>query len=83
MGALNEIIRLESSSTIYKILKSEENTKYIQNVIQNEYINPFGLIEENGKNKLVNFCSGIPIDMADHMLYMFSIGKTLCESFRK
>ena len=47
MKALFEMTGLESRSTVYKelrrqqILKSEENIQMVQNVIENEYLNPF------------------------------------------
>ena len=47
MKALIEMTGLESRSTVYKelrrqqILKSEENVQMVQNVIENEYLNPF------------------------------------------
>ena len=47
MKALIEMTELESRSTVYKelrrqqILKSEENVQMVQNVIENEYLNPF------------------------------------------
>ena len=52
MKALFEMTGLESRSTVYKelrrqqILKSEENIQMVQNVIENEYLNPFVWMDE-------------------------------------
>jgi len=81
---------LSSSTTASKdlrpiqILKSEKNVQSIENVIQNEYINPFGLMDDRDKEKLVNLSSGVPINgnNADEILQMFSSGNKLYDCFR-
>ena len=66
MKALFEMTRLESWSTVYKelrpqqILKSEENVQRIQSVIENEYLNPFGSMDECEKRKLFHLSSAAP-----------------------
>ena len=54
-------------------------------MIQNEYINPFGLMDDHEKEKLGNLSSGIPINDsdADKILDMFSTGTKFYDSFRK
>ena len=68
-----------------QILKSERNVQNIEKVIQNEYINSFGLMDHHEKEKLVNLSSGIPINDsdADKILDMFSTETKFYDSFRK
>ena len=56
-----------------------------QNVIENEYLNLFGLIDECGKRKLFHLSSGIPLqdEIADEILHTFCEGQSLYELFRK
>ena len=89
--ALYEMTGLESQPSLYKelrpqqILKSEENVRNVQNVIENEYLNPFGLIEDSEKQKLFNLSSGVPLpdEIADEILNTFRKGQSLYELFRK
>ena len=52
MKALFEMTGLESRSIVYRelrlqqISRSEENVQRVQNLIENEYLNPFGLMDE-------------------------------------
>ena len=83
--------RLESRSTVYKefrrrqILKSEENVQRVQNLTDNEYLNPFDLMDECLKRKLFHLSSGIPLKdgRAYEILNTFCKGQSLCELFRK
>ena len=91
MKALFEMIELESRSTVYKelrlqqILKSEENVQRVQNMIGNEYLNPFGLMDECEKRKLFHLSSGVPLqdEMAEEILNTFCKGQSLYGLFRK
>ena len=91
MKALFGMIGLESCSTVYKelrpqqILKSKEHVQSVQNVIENEYLNPFGLMDECEKRKLFHLSSGVPLqdEIADEILNTFCIGQRLYELFRK
>ena len=52
MKALFGMTGLESQSTVYKelrsqqILKSEQNVQMVENVVENEHLNAFGLMNE-------------------------------------
>ena len=91
MKALFEMTGLESRSTVYKelrpqqILKSEENVEMVQNVIENEFLNPFGLMDECEKRKLFHLSSGVPLqdEIADEILNTFCKEQSLYELFRK
>ena len=61
---------LENQSKVYKelrrqqVLKSDENIRSVRsvpNVIENEYLNPFGLMEECEKRKLFQLSSSVPL----------------------
>ena len=58
---------LENQSKVYKelrrqqVLKSDENVQSVPNVIENEYLNPFGLMEECEKRKLFQLSSSVPL----------------------
>ena len=68
MKGLFEMTVWESKPTIYKelrpqeILNSEENVQRVteQNVIENEYLNPFGLMDEREKRKLFHLSCSVP-----------------------
>ena len=91
MKALFEMIGLESLSTVYEelrmqqILKSEENIHRVQNMIGNEYLNPFDLMDECEKRKLFHLSSGVPLqdEIAEEILNTFCKGQSLYELFRK
>ena len=67
MKALFEMIGLERQTTAYKalrlqqILKLKKNVQRVQNVTENEYLNPFGLMDECEKRKLFHLSSGVPL----------------------
>ena len=91
MKALFEMIGLESLSTVYEelrmqqILKSEENIHRVQNMIGNEYLNPFDLMDECEKRKLFHLSSGVPLqdEIAEEILNTFCKGQSLYGLFRK
>ena len=68
MKAPFEMTGLESQSIVYKelrlqqILKSEENVQRVQNLIENEYLNPFDLMNECEKQKLFHLSSGLLLE---------------------
>ena len=91
MKALFQMTGLESQSKGYKelgpqqILKSAENVQRIQNVFENEYLNPVGLMDECEKRKLFHLNSGVPLqdEIADEILNTFCKEQNLYELFRK
>ena len=82
---LNQYGWLSDSSTIYKslqpkqILNSEQKVTNVIEVVENEYINPFGL--EVDKNSFVNISSGmsLPEEITDEVLNQLKKGKKLAE----
>ena len=65
-------------------MKSEENIRRVQNVIENEHLNLFGLMDECEKRKLFHLSSGVPLqdEIADEILNTFCKGQSLYELFR-
>ena len=54
-------------------------------MLRNEYINPFGLLNECDNDSLLNLSSGVPVndDLANGILSMISVGEKLAEDFRR
>ena len=90
IGVLYAMNGLNTSSTNYKatrpaqILKSETKISRTIDVIENEFINPFGIMDDCEKNKLVNLSSGLHVKENDEeMLNVFIIGEQLANEFKK
>ena len=64
-----------------QISNSEQNVTKVTEVVENEYINPFGL--DVDKNSLVDVSSGmsLPEEITDKVLYQRKKGKGLVEVF--
>ena len=85
--ALREMTGLSDSDTIYKslrprqIINSEERVTTVMDVIENQYINPFGL--DVDKDDLVNISSGtsLPHNIADEVVNQLEKGKELADHF--
>ena len=77
------------SDSVYKairpteIVRSNELTSAVINVLENDYLNPFD--EELDTNKLYNLSSGIPVDdlIADGILKIFGNGEINYNKFIK
>ena len=82
------MVGLEESTSIYKALRttqvvnSEKTVAEVLNVIENEYINPFGLTIN--KEKLLNLSSGEAVEenLTEDILSTIDKGKELEEKFR-
>ena len=85
--ALHNMAGLSDPNTIYKslrprqIVNSEVKVQSVTNVIENDYINPFGL--DIDQDCLVNITSGVslPNEMAEKILNQEKKGKELVETF--
>ena len=75
-----------SSADIYKalraIIKSGDYVSRLVQILENDYINPFSVTLE--ATKLFNLSSGVAVedDLADQILNINDIGKSLAETFR-
>ena len=54
-------------------------------MLRNEYINPFGLLDECDNDRLLNLSSGVPVndDLANGILSIISVGEKLAGDFPK
>ena len=66
-------------------MKSVENVQRVQNLIENKYLNPFGLMDGFDKRILFHLSSGVPLkdEVADKILSTFCKGKVSTSYFRK
>ena len=66
-------------------MKSVENVQRVQNLIENKYLNPFGLMDGFDKRILFHLSSGVPLkdEVADKILSTFCKGKVYTSYFRK
>ena len=86
--ALRSMAGLNEPNTIYKslrpsqILNSEQKVSTIMNIIENDYIDPFGLSVD--KENLLNIGSGVsvPEPIADGILQQVQKGTDLAEGFK-
>ena len=82
---------MRSRSIVYKelrpqqILKSEENVQRVQNIIENEYSNPFSFMDECEKRNLFHLSSGVPLQdkITDEILNTFCKGQVYTSYFGK
>ena len=87
-NALKQMAYVTSSADIYKalrpsqIIKSEDKVSRLVQILENDYINPFSVTLE--ATKLFNLSSGVAVedDLADQILNIIDIGKSLAETFR-
>ena len=83
--ALYEMTGLDESSSSYKLLRPAQITKSgekvckVMDVLENEYVNTFGINID--KTKLVNLSSGVPLkeEVADEILKAFQICQELAD----
>lgn len=86
--ALRSMTGLSEPNTVYKslrpsqILNSEKRVSTVMSIIENDYINPFGLSVD--KDNLLNIGSGVsvPQPIADGILQQVTKGKELAEAFK-
>ena len=86
---LKEFAEARCSDKVYKptrpteIVRSNDLTSAITNVLTNEYINPFD--KDIDPNKLCNLCSGIPVSdfIADRILEALENGDFEIKKFVK
>ena len=87
-NALKQMAGVTSSADIYKalrpsqIIKSEDKVSRLVQILESDYINPFSVTLE--AIKLFNLSSGVAVedDLADKILNIIDIGKSLAETFR-
>lgn len=87
--ALHNMAGLSDPNTIYKslrprqIVNSEVKVRNVTNVVENDYINPFGL--DIDQDCLVNITSGVslPNEIAEEILNQETKGKKLVETFNE
>ena len=85
--ALRRMVGLSDPNSIYKslrplqIINSEQKVASVMNVIENDYINPFGI--EVGEDSLLNIGSGLslPCKVSDEIINQLKKGTQLSENF--
>ena len=87
-NALNQMAGVTGSADIYKalqtsqIIKSEDKVSWLVQILENDYINPFSVTHE--ATKLFNLSAGVAVEgnLADKIINIIGIGKSLTETFR-
>ena len=65
-----------------QIINSEDKVSRLEQILENDYVNPFSVTLK--ATNLFNLSSGVDVedDLADKILNIIDVGKSLAETFR-